>query len=33
MSRDLANASYRLGVNIVYYSFTNYLDLTRKHRK
>jgi hypothetical protein len=33
MSRDLANASYRLGVNIIYYSFTNYLDLTRKHRK
>ena len=33
MSRDLADASYRLGVNIIYYSFTNYLDLTRKHRK
>ncbi len=33
MSRDLANASYQLGVNIIYYSFTNYLDLTRKHRK
>jgi len=33
MSRDLADASYRLGVNILYYSFTNYLDLTRKHRK
>lgn len=33
MSRDLADASYKLGVNIVYYSFTNYLDMTRKHRK
>ena len=33
MSRDLANASFRLGVNIIHYSFTNYLDLTRKHRK
>ena len=33
MSRDLCDQSYRLGVNIVYHAFTNYLDTTRKHRK
>ena len=33
MSRDLTEQSYRLGVNIIYHAFTNYLDLTRKHRK
>jgi hypothetical protein len=33
MSRDLCDQSYRLGVNIIYHAFTNYLDLTRKHRK
>jgi len=33
MGRDLAQQSYRLGVNIVYHAFTNYLDQTRKHRK
>lgn len=33
MSRDLADASYRVGVNIIYHAFTNYLDQTRKHRK
>ena len=33
MSRDLMDQSYRLGMNIVYHAFTNYLDMTRKHRK
>ena len=33
MSRDLADQSYKLGVNIIYHAFTNYLDQTRKHRK
>jgi hypothetical protein len=33
MSRDLMDQSYRLGMNIVYHAFSNYLDMTRKHRK
>ncbi|MFM8291645.1 MAG: DUF4159 domain-containing protein [Planctomycetia bacterium] len=33
MSRELSEQSYRLGVNILYHAFTNYLDMTRKHRK
>jgi hypothetical protein len=33
MSRDLCDQSYKLGVNIIYHAFTNYLDMTRKHRK
>jgi hypothetical protein len=33
MSRDLAEQSYHLGVNIIYHAFTNYLDQTRKDRK
>jgi len=33
MSRDLCDQSYKLGVNIVYHAFTNYLDMTRKLRK
>lgn len=33
MSRDLAEQSYRLGVNIIYHAFTNYLEQTRKDRK
>jgi len=33
MSRDLAEQSYRLGVNIIYHAFTNYLDMTRKQRQ
>jgi hypothetical protein len=33
MSRDLSDQAYKLGVNIVYHAFTNYLDLTRKYRK
>jgi hypothetical protein len=33
MSRDLCDQSYKLGVNIIYHAFTNYLDVTRKHRK
>jgi hypothetical protein len=33
MSRDLAEQSYHLGVNIIYHAFTNYLDQTRKERK
>jgi hypothetical protein len=33
MSREMAEASYQLGVNIIYHAFTNYLDLTRKYRQ
>jgi hypothetical protein len=33
MSRNLAEQSYNLGVNIIYHAFTNYLDQTRKYRK
>jgi len=33
MSRELCDQSYKLGVNIIYHAFTNYLDMTRKHRK
>lgn len=33
MSRDLCDQAYKLGVNIIYHAFTNYLDMTRKHRK
>ncbi len=33
MSRDLCDQAYKLGVNIVYHAFTNYLDMTRKHRQ
>ncbi|MFP4054848.1 MAG: DUF4159 domain-containing protein [Phycisphaerae bacterium] len=31
--RYQAKQAFRLGVNIIWYSFTNYLDLTREHRK
>ncbi len=30
---ELAKAAFQLGVNIVYYAFTNYLEQTRKYRK
>jgi len=30
---ELAKAAHQLGVNIVYYAFTHYLDQTRKYRK
>ncbi len=33
MRRDLCEKSYHLGINVLYHAFTNYLDLTRKHRK
>ena len=33
VSEDIARASYDMGVNIVYYAFTQYLELTRKYRK
>lgn len=33
MNRELCDQSYRLGVNIIYHAFTNYLDMTRKQRK
>ena len=31
--RNLVTESYDLGVNVIYYSFTHYLELTRKYRK
>lgn len=30
---ELAKGAFQMGVNIVYYAFTNYLEQTRKHRK
>ncbi len=30
---DAAEGAYQVGINIIYYSFTNYLALTRKYRK
>jgi hypothetical protein len=33
MEARLAEGAIEIGVNIVYYSFTHYLELTRKHRK
>ena len=33
MRKDLADGAYQMGVNIVYYSFTRYLELTAKYRK
>ena len=29
----MARGAFQMGINIVYYSFTNYLELTRKYRK
>jgi len=29
----LARGAFQMGINIVYYAFTNYLELTRKYRK
>lgn len=33
MREDLAEGAMEIGVNIVYYSFTHYLELTRKYRR
>ena len=33
MDPDLAEGAFDMGVNIIYYAFTNYLELTRKYRK
>ena len=33
LSPELTNAAFELGVNVVYYSFTHYLEMTRKYRK
>ena len=33
MSSELTKGAMEMGVNIVYYSFTHYLELTRKYRK
>jgi len=30
---ELAKAAYQLGVNLIYYAFTHYLEETRKYRK
>jgi len=30
---ELAKGAFQMGVNIVYYAFTHYLEATRKHRK
>ncbi len=30
---QVAEQAYRLGVNVIYYAFTNYLAVTRKYRK
>ena len=32
MDPELAEASYQLGVNVVYYSFVRYMELNRRHR-
>jgi hypothetical protein len=33
MDASLANGAYDMGVNIIYYAFTRYLEQTRKYRK
>lgn len=33
MSQELAQASMEMGINIAYYAFTHYLELTSKYRK
>lgn len=33
MREDLADGAMEMGVNIIYYSFTHYLELTRKYRR
>jgi hypothetical protein len=33
MDPQLANGAIEIGVNVVYYSFTHYLEMTRKYRK
>ena len=33
VSKDKADLAFQMGINIVYYAFTNYLELTREHRK
>jgi hypothetical protein len=33
LEADVARDAHKLGVNVIYYSFTHYLDMTRKYRK
>ena len=33
LTSQMAEGAIEMGVNIVYYSFSNYLELTRKYRK
>ncbi len=33
LSRRQAQKAFQMGINIIYYAFTNYLELTREHRK
>ena len=33
LSQRMADGALEMGINIIYYSFTNYLELTRKYRK
>lgn len=33
MTKELSQSAMDLGVNIIYYSFTHYLEMTRKYRK
>jgi hypothetical protein len=33
LSRKQAEGAYQVGVNVAYYAFTNYLELTRKYRR
>jgi len=33
MREDLADGAMEIGVNVVYYSFSHYLELTRKYRR
>lgn len=33
LSADLARRAFEMGVNVIYYAFTNYLEETREHRR
>jgi len=33
MDSDLADKSFQMGINVLYYAITHYLELTKKHRK
>ena len=33
LDAKMAEGALEMGVNIIYYSFSNYLELTRKYRK